>query len=84
LIGGFIIGYCGAWIHDAIKESQLRFLYRNLNDIDLYVIVTLHYYSCKQIGDMMVSFTNAAANGGLLLAGLFMALFLYVYVTDAL
>ena len=33
---------------------------------------------------MMVSFTNAAANGGLLLAGLFMALFLYVYVTDAL
>ena len=57
---------------------------RNLNDIDLYVIVTLHYYSCKQIGDMMVSFTNAAANGGLLLAGLFMALFLYVYVTDAL
>ena len=22
LIGGFIIGYCGAWIHDAIKGAQ--------------------------------------------------------------
>jgi len=22
LIGGVIIGYCGAWIHDATKESQ--------------------------------------------------------------
>ena len=21
LIGGFIIGYCGAWIHDVIKGS---------------------------------------------------------------
>lgn len=32
----------------------------------------------------MLTFTNAAANGGLLLAGLCTALFLYVYVTDGL
>jgi hypothetical protein len=32
----------------------------------------------------MISFTESAANGGLILSGFFIALFLYVYVTDAL
>ena len=32
----------------------------------------------------MISFTEAAANGGLLLAGLFGAMFLYVFITDSL
>lgn len=32
----------------------------------------------------MINFTEAAANGGLLFAGLFMATFLYVFITDAL
>ena len=31
-----------------------------------------------------ITFTEAAANGGLLFAGFFMAMFLYVFITDAL
>lgn len=31
-----------------------------------------------------ITFTDAAANGGLLFAGFFMATFLYVFITDAL
>jgi hypothetical protein len=33
---------------------------------------------------MIISFTNAAANGGLLFAGVLAALWLYIFVTDAL
>ena len=32
----------------------------------------------------MITFTEAAANGGLIFAGFFMSLFIYVYVTDSL
>ena len=32
----------------------------------------------------MITFTEAAANGGLLFASFFMATFLYVYITDSL
>jgi hypothetical protein len=34
--------------------------------------------------NVTISFTNAAANGGLLFAGVFAALWLYVFVTDTL
>ena len=33
---------------------------------------------------MVISFTNSAANGGLIFAGALVALWLYVFVTDAL
>ena len=33
---------------------------------------------------MVISFTNAAANGGLIFVGAFVALLLYVFVTDTL
>ena len=32
----------------------------------------------------MINFTEAAAHGGLLFAGLFMAAFIYIFITDAL
>ena len=32
----------------------------------------------------MITFTEAAANGGLLFAGFFMATLLYIYITDTL
>jgi len=34
--------------------------------------------------NLVISFTNAAANGGLIFAGIFTALWLYVFVTDTL
>ena len=33
---------------------------------------------------MDITFTDAAAHGGLLFAGFFMAAFIYVFITDAL
>ena len=33
---------------------------------------------------MMISFTTAAANGGLIFAGFFFAMFIYVFITDGL
>jgi hypothetical protein len=32
----------------------------------------------------MITFTDAAANGALILTGIFMATFIYVFVTDGL
>ena len=65
--------------------EQLIEKLQSLNPTDEVVIDVKRVVVIRGQGvEVIISFTNAAANGGLLFAGIFAALWLYVFVTDTL